>query len=77
MTNAETIPEDFKSAVTQLNITLYQLETILELHEPDIDTVLTDLKTLVQYLRDLTERIKQDPAQLLLSTPPEHSEVVQ
>ena len=74
--NAETIPEDFNAAVMQLNETLRQVEVLLGRHEPDIDVVLADLKTLLQNLRNLSERLKQDPAQLFLSSPPKHSEVV-
>lgn len=75
--NAETIPEDFNAVVTQLNKTLQQVEILLGRHEPDIDVVLADLKTLLQNLRNLSERLKQDPAQLLLSSPPKQSEVVE
>lgn len=74
--NAETIPSDFNAVITQLNETLEQVETLLAQHEPDIDTVLADVKTLLQNLRNLSERLEQDPAQLFLSSPPERSEVV-
>lgn len=74
---AETIPDDFKAAIVQINETLGKVETLLDRHEPDVDATLTDLRILIQNFRNLSERLKQDPAQLFLSSPPKHSEVVQ
>ena len=74
---AEAIPDDFTSAIGQMKETLSKVETLLDRHEPDVDTTLTDLKILIQNFRNLSERLKQDPAQLFLSSPPKHSEVVQ
>jgi ABC-type transporter Mla subunit MlaD len=74
---AETIPDDFKTVLAQINRTLGEAETLLSRHEPDVDAVLMDLKILIQNFRDLSERVKQDPAQLFLSSPPNRSEVVQ
>jgi hypothetical protein len=74
---SETIPDDFNIAVKQLRETLQRLDILLGRHEPDIDVVLADLRILIQNFRDLSEKLKQDPAQLLLSSPPKRSEVVQ
>lgn len=74
---AETIPDDLKAVLAQINSTLGEAETLLSRHEPDVDAVLMDLKILIQNFRDLSERVKQDPAQLFLSSPPNRSEVVQ
>lgn len=74
---AETIPDDFNTAIEQFHETLQRVEMLLSRHEPDVDVVLADLKTLIQNFRDLSEKLKQDPAQLFLSSPPKHSEVVQ
>lgn len=74
---AETIPDDLKTVLAQINTTLGEAETLLSRHEPDVDAVLMDLKILIQNFRDLSERVKQDPAQLFLSSPPNRSEVVQ
>ena len=74
---AETIPDDFNAALEQFNTTMQRVETLLGRHEPDVDTILSDIKTLTQNFRQLSESLKQDPAQILLSSPPKHSEVVQ
>ena len=74
---AETIPDDFNTAMEQFNTTMQRVETLLGRHEPDIDAILSDIKTLTQNFRQLSESLKQDPAQMLLSSPPKHSEVVQ
>jgi len=74
---AETIPDDFNAALEQFNTTMQRVETLLGRHEPDVDTILSDIKTLTQNFRQLSESLKQDPAQMLLSSPPKRSEVVQ
>ena len=77
LTKAETIPDDLKAAISQINSTLGAVEALLDRHEPDVDTLVADLKVLIQNFRNLSERVKQDPAQLFLSSPPKRSEVVQ
>ena len=77
LAKAEKIPDDFNVAMEQFNATMQRVETLLDRHEPDIDTILSDIKTLTQNFRQLSESLKQDPAQMLLSSPPNRSEVVQ
>ena len=74
---AQTIPEDFNAAVEQFSSTMQRVEILLNEHEPDLDKLLTDLKMLSQNFRHLSESLKQDPAQVLLSSPPKRSELVQ
>ncbi len=73
----ETLPEDFNTAIEQFTVTMRKMEGLLSQSEPDIETVLGNLKTLSRNLKYLSESLKNDPAQLILSSPPKRSEVVE
>lgn len=62
--------------IGQLNRNLKQIENVVSTHQDDIDTILTDMKTLTRSLKQLSEQIKANPAQLFFSTPPSQSEIV-
>ena len=64
------------TALDQFTDALARLEIMLQSSEPDVDRVMANLVIMSQNLRDLSELIKDDPASLLLSRPPERSEVV-
>lgn len=68
---------DLPAAVAQVTQTGARIERLIDAHEYDIDEIVRNLKEISQNLRDLTEEIKEDPAQLLFSSPPAKSEVVQ
>lgn len=74
---AETIPDEFNAAINQFQNTLQKVEILLDRHDPDVDEILADLKILLQNFRDMSARLKEDPAQLFLSSPPKRSEVVE
>ncbi len=67
---------DIPLALEEFSGALDRLDLILKESEPDVDMVLANLNILTQNLRDLSEMIKDDPASLFLSRPPERSEVV-
>jgi len=75
---AQTIPDDFTAVVTtdQYN-RCSRWKRCWAQHEPDINAIVADLQILLQNFRDLSESLKQDPAQILLSSPPKRSEVIQ
>jgi len=77
LAKTETIPDEFNTAIDHFNATMQRVEILLGRHEPDIDEILSDIEILAQNFRQLSESLKQDPAQILLSSPPKHSEVVQ
>jgi len=60
----------------QLDRNLRQIEGIVSTHQDDIDTILTDLKALTRSLKQLSEQLKANPAQLFFSSPPSQSEIV-
>ncbi len=64
------------TALDQFTDTLSRIDLLLQESEPDVDMVLNNLNILSQNLRDLSEMIKDDPASLFLSRPPQRSEVV-
>lgn len=64
------------AALDQFTDTLARIDLLLQESEPDVDRVLNNLKVLSQNLRDLSEMLKDDPASLFLSRPPQRSEVV-
>ncbi len=74
---AQTIPQDFDTAVKQFNSTMRRVEVLLDANEPDLQVILADFKTLSRNFKHLSESLKQDPAQILLSAPPKRSEVVE
>ncbi len=76
LAKAESLPDDFHTAIEQFDRTMQKMDRLLSQSEPDIEIVLADLKTLSQNLKFLSESIKNDPAQLILSSPPKHSEFV-
>ena len=69
---AGTIPDAFR----QFTATLSRIEQVVATHEDDIDKILADLRAVSANLRDLSELLKNDPAKILLSGQPAHSEVV-
>ena len=74
---AGTIPEDFSNAVEQFNQTLAKIEFMINEHEPDIDTIMTNVNYLTENVRHLSETLKSDPAKIFLSKPPKRSEIVE
>ncbi|MHC4552937.1 MAG: MlaD family protein [Planctomycetota bacterium] len=74
---AQRVPDDFASAVTQFNSMMSRVESLLDTNEPDLQLLLADLKMLAQNFKYLSESLKQDPAQILLSSPPKRSEIVE
>ena len=68
-------PGNLGEAVARISQTTGRVDRLIDTHEYDIEEIMSNLKYISQNLRDLTERIKADPAQLLLSSPPARSEV--
>ena len=60
----------------QLDRNLRQIENLISTHQDDIDKILADFKTISSNLKQLSEQLKADPAQLLISAPPSKTEVV-
>lgn len=74
---AQTVPDDISAAVVQFNTTMQRIETLINNNEPDLQLLVADVRVLLQNLKDLSESLKQDPAQILLSAPPKRSEIVE
>ncbi len=70
-------PGNLRTAIQQFSDTLGRVDGLLAQHEMDIDAVLTNLKIVVENLRQISDSIKDNPARLLFSAPPAKSEVVQ
>jgi phospholipid/cholesterol/gamma-HCH transport system substrate-binding protein len=74
---ADELPADLSSTLQQFEQTLMQVETLIQRNEPDFENVLADLRDLLRNLKQFSEDLKTDPAQLLFSQPPKPSEKVQ
>jgi phospholipid/cholesterol/gamma-HCH transport system substrate-binding protein/paraquat-inducible protein B len=68
---------NFADTITQLDRNLRQIENLVSTNQDDIDKILADFKTITGNLKQLTEQLKADPAQLLQSAPPSKTEVIQ
>lgn len=75
--SANEVPADLSASLTQFERTLVQIETLIQRNEPGLENVLGDLRDLVRNLKQFSEDLKNDPAQLLFSRPPKPSERVQ
>lgn len=62
--------------IAQLDRNLRQIENLVTTHQDDVDKILTDFKTIAGNLKQLSEQLKTDPAQLLRSSPPAKTELV-
>jgi phospholipid/cholesterol/gamma-HCH transport system substrate-binding protein/paraquat-inducible protein B len=62
--------------VAQLDRNLRQIENLVSTHQDDVDKILADFKTITGNLKQLSEQLKTDPAQLLRSAPPSKTEIV-
>jgi phospholipid/cholesterol/gamma-HCH transport system substrate-binding protein/paraquat-inducible protein B len=62
--------------LTQLDRNLRQIENLVSTHQDDIDKTMVDFKTIFMNLKQLSEQLRADPAQLLLSAPPSKTEVI-
>ena len=69
-------PGSVPQAVRQFTEALGRIEQLVVRHEGDVDKILVDLRTVSANLRDLSESLKNDPARILLSSEPAHTEVV-
>jgi len=74
---ADGVPADLRASLQQFEKTLVQIETLIQRNEPGLENVLGDLRDLVRNLKQFSEDLKNDPAQLLFSRPPKPSERVQ
>ena len=64
-------------ALHQLSSTFATVEGVLDRHDDRFGAILSDVEVLIESMRELFERLKDDPAQILLSSPSGRSEVVQ
>lgn len=71
------LPQDIKSGIDRFQATMQRVERLLDDNEPDLQLLMADLKILAQNFKHLSESLKQDPAQILLSAPPKRSEIVE
>jgi ABC-type transporter Mla subunit MlaD len=67
---------ELSRALQEFTATLARVERLVAYHEPDVDKILIDFRIIAANLKRLSESLKNDPAKLLLSTPPARSEVV-
>ncbi len=72
----EPMPGNFPAAVQKFSDTMERMDSLLERHEMDIDEFMKNLKPLMESLRQISDIAKDNPARLLFSEPPEHSEFV-
>lgn len=77
LTAAEGLADtEITQALHEFTATLVRIERLVAFHEPDVDKILIDFRLIAANLKRLSESLKDDPAKLLLSTPPARSEVV-
>jgi len=69
-------PGSIPQAVRQFTATLDRIEQLVSRHEDDVEKIMVDLRAVSANLRELSESLKNDPAKILLSNQPAHSEVV-
>jgi ABC-type transporter Mla subunit MlaD len=69
-------PANIADTLTQLDRNLRQIENLVSTHQDDLDKILTDFKTTSRNLKELSEQLKADPAQMLMSAPPSKTEVI-
>jgi phospholipid/cholesterol/gamma-HCH transport system substrate-binding protein len=62
--------------VTQLDRNLRQIENMVSTHQDDVDKIMADFKTISSNLKQLSEQLKADPAQMFRSAPPSKTEVI-
>jgi phospholipid/cholesterol/gamma-HCH transport system substrate-binding protein/paraquat-inducible protein B len=62
--------------LAQLDRNLRQIEHLVSTHQDDFDKILVDFKATSRNLKELSEQLKADPAQMLLSAPPAKTEMV-
>lgn len=75
--NSQEVPDDFRASLQQFERTLSRIEMVIQANEPDFEKILSDLKDLVRNVKRFSEDLKNDPAQILFSKPPQPSERVQ
>jgi len=66
------IPE----AIGRLNQTLARIDRLIASERPQVDMILANILLISENLRDLTETLKQNPAELLRGSPPKRSEAL-
>jgi phospholipid/cholesterol/gamma-HCH transport system substrate-binding protein/paraquat-inducible protein B len=69
-------PANFADTLAQLDRNLRQIEHLVSTHQDDFDKILVDFKATSRNLKELSEQLKADPAQMLLSAPPAKTEMV-
>ena len=67
---------NFYSAVAQFNKTLRTIDQFVSLQQSDVEDILVNLRRASLNLRELTEQMKQYPAQVIFRTPPKQSEAI-
>jgi hypothetical protein len=71
---------DLEGVLQKMDAVLGNMNTAVEDvvlgHEEDVDRLLSDLRRLTKNLLDISDTLKNNPSQLLLSTPPKPSEMV-
>ena len=73
----EPMPGNLRTTLQELSNTLIRIDELLGHHETDIDKIMADMKILMQNLRQLSDSLKDNPARMLFSAPPQKSEVLQ
>jgi len=66
------IPE----AIGRLNRALARIDQLVATERPQVDMILANIQLISENLRDLTETLKQNPAELLRGSPPKRSEAL-
>ncbi len=66
------IPE----AIGRLNQALARIDRLVASERPQVDRILANILLISENLRDLTETLKQNPAELLTGSPPKRSEAL-
>jgi len=66
------IPE----AIGRLNRALARMDQLVATERPQVDMILANIVQITENLRDLSETLKQNPAELLRGSPPKRSEAL-
>jgi hypothetical protein len=64
------------AAVDQLNTTLRRINVLILTQTPRIESTLENFRKVSEGMKDMTENLKRNPSDLILSSPPSESELV-
>jgi len=73
----QSAPSTIPEAIARLNRALARIDGLVASERPQIDLILVNVLQISENLKDLTELLKENPSELLRSTPPKPSEALE